>query len=301
MTQQICDWLRETAGALTAVIRMEDAAPYVLPGKMQPPGSTLILAAVPYYAGQTEGSVSLYARGRDYHLVLRRLFADAAAAAHAELCGTFADTSPFRETALASAAGLGQLGQNGLLLTKPYGSFVFLGELCGDFPGETVTLRAPEPCCGCGACRRACPAAPTCLSEITQRRGTLTEEEQAMMRRYHTAWGCDICQTVCPANKQVQKSKLPAFCEELISDFDYESLKNLSNRAIERLYADRAFIWRGGAVIRRNAAILAGQDVSAPDHRPPDDTRQTKTAQTAPEGRRKLQKNANRSNEAERL
>lgn len=276
MTQQICDWLWETAGALTAVVRMEDATPFLLPGKSLPEGNTLILAAVPYYAGQTAGSISLYARGRDYHVVLRRLFADAAAAVHTELCGTFADTSPFRETALASAAGLGQLGKNGLLLTKPYGSFVFLGELCGDFSGETVTLHAPEPCCGCGACRRACPADPTCLSEITQRRGLLTEEEQAMMRRYHTAWGCDLCQTVCPANRNVQKSKLPAFCEELICDFDDETLKNLSNRAIERLYADRAFIWRGGAVIRRNAAILAGQDVSEADRRRPDDNMQKK-------------------------
>ena len=80
------------------------------------------------------------------------------------------------------------------------------------------------------------------------------------MRRCQTAWGCDICQDVCPANQTVEKTKLPAFCEELVYRFCADELSVLSNRAIERKYADRAFIWRGGNVIKRNAAILRGSD-----------------------------------------
>ncbi len=278
MTNQICTWLYEQAGALTAAVRASDAEPFLLPGKSMPPCRTVILAAIPYYAGDEPGSISLYARGQDYHMVIRRLFQSALAAcgAESEASHAFADVSPFREIGLASAAGLGQIGQNGLLLTKPYGSYVFLGELCGDFDGKTVSLHEPERCCGCGACRKACPTAPACLSEITQRKGELTEAEQALMRQYHTAWGCDICQKVCPANRHPQKAKLPAFCEELVTDFDYEALKHLSNGAIERRYAGRSFLWRGGGIIRRNAAILAGESVPAAGHTPQDGTRQTK-------------------------
>ena len=168
MTNQICTWLYEQAGALTAAVRASDAEPFLLPGKSMPPCRTVILAAIPYYAGDEPGSISLYARGQDYHMVIRRLFQSALAAcgAESEASHAFADVSPFREIGLASAAGLGQIGQNGLLLTKPYGSYVFLGELCGDFDGETVSLHEPERCCGCGACRKACPTAPACLSEI---------------------------------------------------------------------------------------------------------------------------------------
>ena len=278
MTKQICAWLAEQAGALTAAIRASDAEPFLLPGKSMPACRTVILAAIPYYAGDEPGSISLYARGQDYHTVIRRLFQTAltACGAESEANRAFADVSPFREIGLASAAGLGQIGQNGLLLTKPYGSYVFLGELCGDFDEETVSLHKPEYCCGCGACRKACPTAPACLSEITQRKGELTAAEQGLMRQYHTAWGCDICQKVCPANRHPQKTKLPAFCEELVTDFDYKVLQHLSNGAIERLYAGRAFLWRGGGIIRRNAAILAGESVPAAGHTPQDGIRQTK-------------------------
>ena len=146
MTNQICTWLYEQAGALTAAVRASDAEPFLLPGKSMPPCRTVILAAIPYYAGDEPGSISLYARGQDYHMVIRRLFQSALAAcgAESEASHAFADVSPFREIGLASAAGLGQIGQNGLLLTKPYGSYVFLGELCGDFDGETVSLHEPE-------------------------------------------------------------------------------------------------------------------------------------------------------------
>ena len=96
------------------------------------------------------------------------------------------------------------------------------------------------------------------------------------MRQYHTAWGCDLCQKACPANRHPQKAKLLAFCEELVTDFDYEALKHLSNGAIERRYAGRSFLWRGGGIIRRNAAILAGESVPAAGHTPQDGTRQTK-------------------------
>ena len=264
MTAKICARLEAAAGAVTAAVSASAAAAFLLPGKSLPPCKTVIVAAVPYYCGEQEGTVSLYARGRDYHLVLRELFARAVADAGGThlLRRSYADVSPFREVAFASAAGLGWVGKNGLLLTERYGSFVFFGEIGGYFDGKTALLRAPKPCRGCGACESACPLKTGCLSEITQRKGELTAEEKALMRRYGTAWGCDICQKACPANRKVEQTKLPAFREELVCDFDYETLKDMSNGAVERLYAGRAFLWRGGAVVKRNAAIIASAATS---------------------------------------
>lgn len=263
MIAAIRGYLEENAGALTAAFSMDEAKPYLLPGTQLPQGSMVILAAVPYFCGHTAGEISKYARGRDYHRVLRSLFAGAISSTGAEkqFSASYTDVSPFDEVRLAAAAGLGKIGENGLLLTEPYGSYVFLGEICGDFSGEAALLREPSYCDRCGACRRACPTQGSgCLSEITQRRGELTVEEESLMRRYKTAWGCDICQDVCPANQNVEKTKLPAFSEELVYRFDADELSGLSGRAIERKYADRAFIWRGGNVVKRNAAILCESD-----------------------------------------
>ena len=268
MTGRILDALCRSCGAVCAAVSAEEAAEYLLPGKTTPDGNTVIVAAVPYFAGIRPGTVSLYARGRDYHRVLRELFSDAVRSSGGDVNAVkfFADVSPFREVSLCSAAGLGRVGENGLLLTEPYGSFVFLGEICGDFDGTVTPLRTPVPCDRCGACRASCPTGGRgCLSEITQRRGELTEAERLLMRRYHTAWGCDVCQIVCPANKNAQKTKLPAFCGEFVDDFDWGAIRDLSNGAVERMYADRAFVWRGGGVIKRNAGILSDEGSEPPD------------------------------------
>ena len=75
------------------------------------------------------------------------------------------------------------------------------------------------------------------------------------MKKHNTLWGCDICQLVCPMNKTAAKTHIAEFETELISSL-YSSDLEESNKAIQKKYADRAFIRRGGGILRRNTEIL---------------------------------------------
>ena len=234
---------------------------------------TVLIAAFPYllpeaaYAGR---NLSRYAAVTDYHAVaLARLEAACAklrALYPAAAFAAFADNSPIPEVGAACAAGLGVRGDHGLLITERYGSYVFLGEIVTDLPllpGEAQPVRG---CLHCGRCAAACPAQSItpagvdrarCLSAVTQRKGALTPEEQALLRACGCAWGCDVCQEVCPMNRAAEVAPLPEFLEA-----------PCAAAAPGCDLTGRAFAWRGRAVIERNLAILRAE-------KPADKTEQT--------------------------
>ena len=150
---------------------------------------------------------------------------------------------------------------NGLIINEKYGSFVFVGDLVTDLDPEIFMTDSPKEivrCEGCGACLRACPTGvlrgegADCLSAITQRKGELTDEEIALMRKYNTAWGCDICQTACPHNSRPTITPVEFFFRERIDNLTLNLLENMSNEEFER----RSYAWRKRATIRRNLEIL---------------------------------------------
>ncbi|SPA46532.1 tRNA epoxyqueuosine(34) reductase QueG [Cupriavidus taiwanensis] len=167
--------------------------------------------------------VSLYARGRDYHKVLRSRLQQLASRIEAEIgkfgYRVFTDSAPVMEVALASQGGLGWRGKHTLLLDRDGGSMFFLGEILVDIP-----LPADPPEAGhCGSCHRCLDICPTraivapyrldarrCISYLTiEHKGAIPVEFRAPMG--NRVYGCDDCQLACPWNKFAHVATVPDF------------------------------------------------------------------------------------------
>ena len=220
---------------------------------------SVIFYLLPYYVGGTK-RVSEYAAARDYHILLSEVggtvckkLADMGASGY-----SFGDHSPFDERDAAARAGLGRLGENGLLINEKYGTYVFIGEVLTDAALPlTPLLNEARTCLGCGKCREACPKSVTgeCLSAITQKKGELSASECELLRRVGTAWGCDICQSVCPYNSTVTRTPLDFFLRDRIAEPTLSDIEKMSDEE----FSKRAYSWRGRDVIVRNLKILSGK------------------------------------------
>ncbi len=225
---------------------------------------SLVIAAFPYFAGSWAGNLSVYARGEDYHKVLRRRMEAVANGILTEYqCS--ADTTPLDERRAAEIARIAMRGKNGLMIVPGVGSLVFLGSILAKDELPEIFGSATANCVGCGKCVRACPVgaigedgidAKRCLSDVTQRKGELTREEIHAIAQSGCLWGCDICQKVCPENANIPITKIAEFADDLIDNLPENELILMSAGEIERKYASRPFVWRGGNILKRNAKIL---------------------------------------------
>lgn len=233
-----------------------------------PNAQTVLVGAFPYYAGEEPGNLSLYCRGEDYHRVLKRRLDGICAVLQERYPNACfvpgADNSPVNERVAAERAGLGFRGRHGLLIVKPYGSYVFLGTILTDCifeeTGSGMLEHCPE---NCGACEKACPTGALsggrcdpakCLSALTQAKGDLSPTVLKQIAASPTIWGCDICQRVCPQNRKVPLTPIPEFRENLQCSITLAELEGLSNKGFRKAYADRAFAWRGLPPLLRNLA-----------------------------------------------
>ncbi len=226
-----------------------------------------IMLLVPYYVNDGAGNISLYARSGDYHhycdLLFERLLSKLEARFGGRFLG-FADKSPIEENIAASMAGLGKLGDNYMLINEKYGSFVFLGEILSTVKPEVLgfdgKIAEPAYCPHCGACKRACPMMiedMECLSAVTQKKGVLSDAEADYLKKYGSAWGCDLCQLACPLNQKVLangvETPIDFFRENRISTLTAEVLEKMSDEEFKA----RSFSWRGKAPLLRNLELLS--------------------------------------------
>lgn len=229
----------------------------------QPKSAVIYL--LPYYTGEGV-NISRYAVSCDYHIAIREI-GEALISALKEKYpeghfSSFGDHSPIDERHAALISGLGIAGDNGLLINEKYGSYVFVGDILTDLePNEALGFQPREiqRCHSCGACKRACPTrilggeGEECLSAITQRKGELADTERALMVRYNTAWGCDLCQSVCPYNRSPVMTPIDFFHRERIECLTLEVLDGMDKETFSR----RAFAWRGRKTVERNIEILS--------------------------------------------
>jgi len=167
--------------------------------------------------------VSLYARGRDYHKVLRGRLQQLADRIKGEVgefgYRVFTDSAPVMEVALAEKSGLGWRGKHTLLLNREAGSMFFLGEMYTDLP-LPVDAAVSEHCGQCRACIDVCPTqaivgpykldARRCISYLTlELKGSIPLELRSLIG--NRVVGCDDCQLVCPWNKFAQRATLSDF------------------------------------------------------------------------------------------
>ncbi len=240
-----------------------------------------IAIAFPYAHELVWGSsaaFSVYARGRDYHTVVRS-FLDHIAGRIRDLgfrAEVFTDSNDLPERLIAALAGLGYLGRNSLLITREYGSYVFLGEIRTDLPLAIAKDHVPPGDYSlCGTCRRcleACPprilgpeyvATGRCLSALTQKKSLTLPDMKALKGRL---FGCDTCQRVCPHNRDKADRGLEALkpFPWMVSP-DLQELLTMTNEEFKERYRPTAAGWRGRPIVIRNAMIALAEREPLPE------------------------------------
>ncbi|MDB5642888.1 MAG: queG [Hyphomicrobiales bacterium] len=225
-------------------------------------------------AQKTSGAISVYARHRDYHdLVKGRLkmlaswMAGEAKTDPALQLKVFVDTAPVMEKPLAAAAGLGWQGRHTNLVSREFGSWLFLGSI---FVTLDLAPDAPEAdhCGSCRACLDACPTqafpapyrldARRCISYLTiEHHGPIPAEFRAAMG--NRIYGCDDCLAACPWNKFAQvarEAKLQARDDLRAPDLDF--LAGLDDAAFRAFFSGSPIKRIGVARFRRNLMVAIG-------------------------------------------
>jgi epoxyqueuosine reductase len=220
--------------------------------------------------------ISVYARGRDYHKVLRqrlqRLAERLALAVGPLDHRAFTDSAPVLEVELASRSGTGWRGKHTLALRRDAGSMYFLGEIFVDLP-LPLTEPVSGHCGQCEACLAACPTqaivapyrldARRCISYLTiEHEGPIPLELRPLIG--NRVYGCDDCQLACPWNKYAARATLPDFDEraglagaslrQLWGWTEADFLRRTEGSAIRRI---------GWARWRRNLAVAIGNALRA--------------------------------------
>ena len=227
----------------------------------------------------SEGIVSMYARGRDYHKVLRNRLQKLANSIALEIGPfghrVFTDSAPVLEAELATRSGLGWRGKHTLVLSREAGSMFFLGEIYVDI---ALPKSAPvsEHCGSCSACIDICPTqailsaglldARRCISYLTiEHAGPIPLELRRLIG--NRIYGCDDCQLICPWNKFAKRSALPDFDERagltgqqlttLFAWSEDDFLQNTEGSPIRRIGHER---WL------RNVAVAMGNALHQADN-----------------------------------
>lgn len=219
----------------------------------------------PQKTGFRRGKITPNSWGLDYHYILQDKL-ERLARGIEELTADFeykgmVDTGALVDTAVARRAGIGFIGKNGLVISKEYGSYMFLGELI-----TNLELEPDSPvdydCGDCNRCVEACPTscllgdstmdARRCLSFQTQDKGMMELEFRKKIKT--VIYGCDICQICCPYNKGIDSPPVVDIDPDLAQP-ELIPFLELSNGQFKEKFGQIAGSWRGKNILQRNAII----------------------------------------------
>ncbi len=244
------------------------------PRQIMEDAKSVIVLLLNYYAPEiaheeTDFIIARYAYGKDYHIVMKKKLEKLIIFMKAEAgeirANAFVDSGPVMEKAWAQRGGAGWIGKNTLLITKPAGSFFFIGIIL-----TNLEMEPDEPerdhCGACNKCMEACPTGALempytlnpgrCISFWTIENKSVIPEE--LKDKFHNRiYGCDICQDVCPYNKFAIPNNEPAFT---VSD-DLKSIRKedwltLTEEEFARIFRDSPVMRTGYDKMMRTVRFL---------------------------------------------
>jgi epoxyqueuosine reductase len=281
--ERLRSWLANGYHGVLSYLEGEDRAD---PARLLPGAKTLVAVALSYAEPASgvplrsqrdgralSGSVARYARGEDYHLVMKQKLA-ALAERCSEILGravlsrACVDTAPLLEHEVARRAGLGFTAKSTLTIVPGVGSYVLLGELLLD-----VELPPSEPvAAGCGSCRACLDACPTgafvgahvldarrCISYLTiENQGPIPRELRGRLGT--RVFGCDVCQEVCPFNaSRAPRPRAPELTpRSTLAVVDLVALLELGAAGYRKLVRRSALRRVSRDTLARNAAVALG-------------------------------------------
>ena len=266
------DWLAATAGRRGSPLSLwPDVRSVIMLGLNYGPDEDPLAIL----ARRSKAAISVYARGDDYHELIKKKLKEIARWLMAQAGGdvkVFVDTAAVMEKPLAASAGLGWQGKHTNLVSRQYGSWLFLGAIFTtlELPADAAT---EDSCGSCRACLDICPTAAfpepyrldarRCISYLTiEHKGPIPRELRALMG--NRIYGCDDCLAVCPWNKFAQtgrEAKLAA--RDNLRAPDLAQLSRLDDAQFRALFTKSPVKRTGRDRFLRNVLIAIGNSGDA--------------------------------------
>ncbi len=219
--------------------------------KLLPSGKTIISFGVNYYSEIPKDCIfPRYLTKFDYHIVIKSMLEKLTEKLKKEIGNfeyrIFVDSGPVLEKYWAKKSGIGFCGKNSLIINPEFGSFIFLCEMIID--KEIEPDKEIKNLCGkCKKCMEACPTGAIikegiidirkCISYLTIEKKELSEEEKILIKKGNRIFGCEICQEICPFNKNLKETekedlKIP----EVIKNLKSENLEKMPLNELEKIF-----------------------------------------------------------------
>lgn len=267
--QALDDWLRAGYGGTMRYLHRQ-ARKRKEPSAIVADASVAVVVLESYLPPGTESAsgvtIAKYARGTDYHRVMRQRLGRLSAwleSRGARVAHAWADDGPVPERELAQRAGLGWIGKNTMLIRPGAGSFFFIGAVFTDLPLQPSAPFASDHCGSCTRCLEACPTgaiveprlldATRCISYLTiESRAPIPEELVPRLEGW--AFGCDICNDVCPWNERfAAPTTITAYHDRgAVDGSDPEFFERMDEVEFARRFGDTPLERPGREGMRRN-------------------------------------------------